>query len=663
MNPRSAPEALKTRLLLTVISGPDAGLTRVYEHGRITVGRDSRNDFVLSDGFVSNHHAELWLENNTLIYRDLRSRHGSLILADQLSLQLRDAEKNTQAQIPAEAEVQVGSTRIHLKITEHKPVQSVADDKALNVQILEEITPSGSTMRQQYITTAHQPVEALSHRFDEQGKQLDVLFRLAGQLNGLTALDDILGMIVEAVFEAFPAAKYFAVLAGEDIDEIQAQKPLMNRIRGKAQESDASSESPLSTSILRRVIETRESVLFVKDSMGSNVSQSIINAKITACMCAPLVGQRSLLGVMLVDTHGKGSLFSRKELDLFTVFASNAAFAIERARLSESIFEMFEGFVGASVNAIEGRDPATAGHSARVAKYSVELAEVVNEIETGVLADVRLNANELVELRYAALLHDFGKIAVREEVLQKESRLCVWRMKVIEERFESIAAAAHRDMYRAVVQDLRGSKFTPITEEQWLDLEHKHAHFLHELAQLLQWIQLVASASFLNDDQIARIRRLGQRTFIDSRGNQRFYLEPDEIENLCIQRGTLNPTEWENMQNHAAFSEEYLRRIPWSQELKNVPCIAGAHHEKLDGSGYPKGLTGVAILPQVRMLTIADIFDALTASDRPYRKAASTEKAIEILREDAAAQRLDRDLVDVFARLVVPRITHVIPNR
>ncbi len=652
---------------LTVISGPDVGLTRVYEHGRVTVGRDSRNDFVLSDGFVSNHHAELLLENNTIIFRDLRSRHGSLILADQLSLQLRDADKDTQAQIPAEAELQVGSSRIQLKIIEYEPVYvpalSPVVDHELNVHVLEEITPSGSKVRQQYITTTHQSVDVLTHRFDEQGKQLDVLFRLAGQLNGLTALDDILGMIVEAVFEAFPAAKYFAVMTGEDIEEIKDRSPLMSRIRDSTNEGEASTSPTLSTSILRRVIQTRESVLFVKDSMGSNISQSIINAKITACMCAPLVGQRSLLGVMLVDTHGKGSLFSRKELDLFTVFASNAAFAIERARLSESIFEMFEGFVGASVNAIEGRDPATAGHSARVAQYSVELAEVVNEIETGVLANVRLDANELIELRYAALLHDFGKIAVREEVLQKDARLPESRMKVIEERFETIAEAAHHDMYREIVQDVRASKFTPITEEQWIALEHKHAHFLHELAQLLQWIRLVASAPFLSDEQITRMRQLGQRTFIDSRGNQRFYIERDEIEHLCIQRGTLSELEWDNMRSHAAFSEEYLRRIPWSQELKNVPCIAGAHHEKLDGSGYPKGLTSEAILPQVRMLTVADIFDALTASDRPYRKAASVEKAIAILREDAAAQRLDHDLVDVFARLVVPRIAHVIPNR
>src|SRR5690554_2460759 len=132
MNQRSAFFAPKTTLSLTVISGPDAGLTRVYDHDRVTVGRDSRNDFVLTDGFVSNHHAELLFINHTLIYRDLRSRHGSLILADQLSLQLRDAEKNAQAQIPGEAEVQVGSTRIQLKITEVEQVPvtvpSLVDD-------------------------------------------------------------------------------------------------------------------------------------------------------------------------------------------------------------------------------------------------------------------------------------------------------------------------------------------------------------------------------------------------------------------------------------------------------------------------------------------------------------------------------------------------------
>ncbi len=663
----SFQHVLKTTLSLTVISGPDTGLTRTYEHGRITLGRDSRNDFVLSDGFVSNHHAEFLLRQDGLLYRDLRSRHGSLILADQLSLQLHDAQKETQAVIPVEeAEVQVGSTRIRLKITEQKAVNLVTKDgerDPVSQEIsLEEITPHGGT-RQRFITTAHQPVQALSQRFEGQDKRLEVLFRLAGQLNGLTGLDDILGLIVEAVFDAFPAANFFAVLPGEDYETVKTRKPLMSRVRGQVGEGTEAQESTLSRSILQRVIETRESVLFVKDSLGTNVSQSIIDGKITACMCAPLVGQRSLLGVMLVDTHGKGSLFSRRDLDLFTIFASNAAFAIERARLSESILEMFEGFVGASVNAIEGRDPATAGHSARVARYTIELAEVVNRIETGVLADIRLNEDELVELRYAALLHDFGKIAVREEVLQKDARLSAARMEVIEERFETIAEAAHRDLYREIVQEVQAGRFSLPKEQHWLELEARHTHFVHELAELLQWIRQVSMASLVTEEQRARLRRLGQRLFVDSRGRQRPFLTADEVEELCIPRGTLSELEWENMRSHAAFSEEYLRRIPWSRELQKVPCIAGAHHEKLDGSGYPKGLVGEAILPQVRMLTIADIFDALTASDRPYRKAASVEKAIKVLRQDAAAQQLDADLVDVFARLVVPRIGDVIPQR
>src|SRR5690554_807933 len=369
-----------------------------------------------------------------------------------------------------------------------------------------------------------------------------------------------------------------------------------------------------------------------------------------ACLCAPLQGQHSLLGIMQVDTRGMGGLFSKNDLDLFSVFASNVAFALERAKLSENIVEIFESFVAASVNAIEARDPTTAGHSQRVADYMIAFAETINNVEAGPLADIFMDRRELKELRYAALLHDFGKIAVPESVLGKEKRLSPDHLVLLEQRFETIKTLHYQHLIRSHF----GQKVDGLSAARFREVEARYAGDCEKMDRDLAFLMQVAEAPFLEDAQIERVKQIGARYYIGVDGTRRPLLTPYEIENLCIRRGTLNPEQWESMRSHARRSEQYLEQIPWGKELKKVPCIAGAHHEKLDGSGYPHGLVGPDILPQVRMLTIADIFDALTAADRPYRRAATADGALRVLRMEAEDDKLDKDMVEVFAKHVVP---------
>ena len=655
-------------LSLTVLSGPDSGMCKSFGPGeRIGVGRGSRNEFVLSDGFVSNEHGEIRYDDGELIYQDLRSRHGSLVLVDDVSLHLQDHDKARKVRLANGAEIQVGCTLIRIEM-EQEPGEArdevEVDDPTGPTEELFASRYSGSSSssgaRETMITTAMSGVQSIPRDIASSDDRLGILFRLAGELNSQTKLDDILDLIVEAVFQAFPAANFFAITLADDPDEVSQASPFVTRVRGELPGGAGDDEQPLlSTSMLRQVIETRESVLFVRDSLGENVSQSILDAQITAALCAPLIGQRSLLGVMQVDTRGLGSLFSKQDLNLFSVFASNVAFALERAKLSENIVEMFESFVAASVNAIEARDPTTAGHSERVADYTLELAETVNDIEVGSLLDIRLDRSELKELRYAALLHDFGKIAVRESVLRKGKRLPELQLELIGQRFETIKTL----QYQRMVRQHFGTKHDPLPPAKFHELEKLHEKFCSELDGILDWLFEVAAVPFLEDDKIAQVRKLGERTFIDSQGEPRPFLTDEEVENLTIKKGTLNEQEWKDMRAHASRSQEYLERIPWGDELKQVPCIAGAHHEKLDGSGYPQGLPADEIIPQVRMLTIADIFDALTAADRPYRKAASPERAVAILREEANANKLDIELVNVFSDKVVPAIIDRIPGR
>ena len=640
-----------TQVKLTVVSGPDAGKSLTFHQSEVTIGRAPGNDFVLSDGFVSSFHGVIVTdESPEVIYEDLESRHGTLVALDDETLRLHKDGERTNA-LPDGCEVQVGCTLMRVEIREMPRADAIGDGSSLGV---EESEPGSDKV----ITQALEPVQSISRGFETEDERLAILFRLAGELNGRTELDEILDLVVDATFDAFPNANFFAITLVSEPEEVGAESPFFTRVRGDLPDYSKEDEEPiLSTSILNNVVENQESVLFLKDSIGTEVSESILEAEITSCLCAPLVGQRSLLGVMEVDTRGVGGVFSRRDLDLFSVLASNVAFAIERAELSHNILEMFESFVAASVDAIEARDPTTAGHSERVTKYTLEFARTVNELADGPSEEIELNRDELKELRYAALLHDFGKIAVEEAVLQKGKRLEEESLELIEQRYETIKGKAFEKLVREAFDDDE-----EMSGERFEDLEVDHEAFCDELDDRLAKIRDLADAPALEDDQIAWVESLGEKSFVDADGTEYPYLTPFEVESLSIQFGTLNDEEWEKIKSHPAHSERFLERIPWSEELERIPTIAGAHHEKLDGSGYPKGLDAEELIPQVRMLTIADIFDALTASDRPYRDAYSVEKAVSILEMEAEEGKLDEELVEVFIDEVLDRIRDMIPK-
>ena len=646
-----ATQKLDTQVKLTVISGPDAGMSLSFAQPEISIGRAPDNDFVLSDGFVSGSHGEIIARGDEeVVYRDLDSRHGSLIAIDNKTRRLhRDGDRSDT--IADGCEVQVGCTLIKIEVDELPSDSSFAVESDVE-------TGEESEGNDKVITQALEPVQSISQRFEADDERLAILFRLAGELNGLTELDEILHLVVDATFDAFPNANFFAITLVSEPEEVADESPFFTRVRGDLPDYESEGEEPImSSSILEHVVESKESVLFLKDSIGAEVSESILEAEITSCLCAPLVGQRSLLGVMEVDTRGRGGVFSRRDLDLFSVLASNVAFAIERAELSSNIVEMFESFVAASVDAIEARDPTTAGHSERVTKYTIQFAEVVNEIEEGPASEMHLDTDKLKELRYAALLHDFGKIAVEESVLQKGKRLEEENLELLEQRFETIKAKAFEKWVRSAVEE--GGR---LTEEELAELDAKFEAFCEDVDQKRDKIREIAEAPGLSDEQMDWVESCGEESFEDVEGNAYRYLTPFEVESLSIPFGTLNDEEWEKIKSHPAHSERFLERIPWSEELEKIPTIAGAHHEKLDGSGYPKGLDSEELIPQVRMLTIADIFDALTASDRPYRDAYSVEKAVAILQDEADSGKLDPALVEIFADKVLPRIRDMVPE-
>ena len=327
--------------------------------------------------------------------------------------------------------------------------------------------------------------------------------------------------------------------------------------------------------------------------------------------------------------------------------ASQAAVAIENGRLYEDIERLFEGFVTAAVTAIESRDPTTSGHSGRVATLTVKLAEVVDHVSDGPYRLVNFNRQQLRELRYAGLLHDFGKVSVREQVLVKEKKLYPHDLELIRHRFAYLVQRADLEYERERADHLL-SRGNDGYRELVASLEEERARRHRELRCFLEQIALANEPTVLPEGSFDALHRIRERTYVDFEGRVRPLLEDHELQFLMIRQGNLDDEERREIESHVTHTYRFLEQIPWTRELRAIPQIAYGHHEKLNGRGYPNALDGSAIPVQTRMMTISDIYDALTATDRPYKRAVSSDNALDILRMEARDGMLDRDLLDAF---------------
>jgi HD-GYP domain-containing protein (c-di-GMP phosphodiesterase class II) len=338
--------------------------------------------------------------------------------------------------------------------------------------------------------------------------------------------------------------------------------------------------------------------------------------------------------------------FRPEDLEMIESIASQAAVALDNKTLLDSIQALFDGFVQASVTAIEQRDPTTAGHSGRVEKLTSGLAHAVTEIAVGKFRDVRLTEEQFKELRYACLLHDFGKVGVREHILVKAKKLIPGQLEVIQARFEFVQRSVQVKYATEKLEAIR-SDITNL--DQLLAIDRR---LEEELRQLRLWFEAIASANeptVLPEDKASMLEVLSRQTYVDMSGQEHPMLDPQEFRFLSIRKGTLDEQERLEMESHVTHSFHFLSKIPWTPVMRGIPEIAYGHHEKLDGSGYPRGLTDPQIPIQSKMMTISDIYDALTAQDRPYKRAVPLERALDILHEEAGAGKLDKELLEIFA--------------
>jgi HD-GYP domain-containing protein (c-di-GMP phosphodiesterase class II) len=358
--------------------------------------------------------------------------------------------------------------------------------------------------------------------------------------------------------------------------------------------------------------------------------------------------------------------YSTWEEQIITALASQAAISIERNHLQESIENLFAGFIRAAVQVIESRDPPTAGHSERVADLTVGLAQATHNVAAGSLSSIFFTDRQFQEIRYASLLHDFGKVGVPEAILGKERKLYPAQLQSIEQRLSILQSQWQLSCAQAKFQigiPHQASNDCPhCHHQQRLDVElqakldrlHQHWELVKKLddPQVNFVPGLLDSIESISHD----LQELSQWQYVDLQGHLQPILTAAEIDQLMIPRGSLTLAERKQIEAHVVHTYDFLKQIPWTKHLQNVPEIAGSHHEKLNGSGYPRGIKAAEIPIQSQMMAISDIYDALTANDRPYKPKFSVDRSLSILRQEAESHKINADLLDLFEQQQIYRV-------
>lgn len=332
--------------------------------------------------------------------------------------------------------------------------------------------------------------------------------------------------------------------------------------------------------------------------------------------------------------------FTEDDEELLMSLASQAAVAYHNAKLMKQLRDLLDSLIEYSAAATDARSPFTAGHTRRLVKYCMALAKALNREKTGRLATVKLSLEQLEALRFAAWLHDIGKLSTPEQVLGKSSKLPLSTIEAIKYRFKLAEVELERE------KELRLNHCEPELRKA---ISQEYDRKIQELRDDFKLIVEFNTEMFTSEESAARLKRIALKTF-DSGEGRNPLLTDEEVENLSVRRGNLSGREWQVIKDHVMKSEDFLRHIRFPEWLKDVPEIAGAHHERLDGSGYPRGLKGDEIPLGARIIAIADVYEALVAPDRPYKKQLSKEEAVKVLQGLADKNQLDPDLVELFIR-------------
>jgi HD-GYP domain-containing protein (c-di-GMP phosphodiesterase class II) len=525
----------------------------------------------------------------------------------------------------------------------------------------------------------HQAFELMTvkARSESRGKwlnryryELGELIEIARAITTEREIDTLLGLILEK-------SRFVTAADAGSIYVVEGTDPDLTRrtLRFKLSQNDSVSfdsrefTMPISSHSMAGYVALEKKTIRIEDvyemSPGSTFGfdrsfDEKVGYRTRSMLCTPLVSsQGEVIGVLqLINKKREQSQkllapddfersvvpFDERSEELLTTLAAQAGIALENAILYDEIRSIFEGFVRASVDAIEARDPTTSGHSRRVAELTVGLAQALERNDTGPYREVRWKREDLRELEYASLLHDFGKIGVRENVLVKAKKLYPFELDAIRQRFDFAARSIEADVLLRKLRALeRGA---PRNELE--DLDRELAGRMAELEASFSVIEHANEPTVLAAGDFQKIEELGRQTYARLDGQPAPLLAPEEVRSLSVMRGSLTPEEYDEIRSHVSHTYSFLSKIPWGKTFARVAVIAGSHHERLNGTGYPNRLRAEEIPLQSKMMTVSDIFDALTANDRPYKRAVPVEKALAILGFEVKDGHIDPELVRIF---------------
>ncbi len=326
--------------------------------------------------------------------------------------------------------------------------------------------------------------------------------------------------------------------------------------------------------------------------------------------------------------------FDHKSERIIRSLASQATIAVENNQLYQELRTLFESFMAASVSAVESRDPSTAGHSRRVSKLSVALAHHINLCEDGPLNNINFTVNQIQTIKYAGLLHDFGKIGINEKILLKAKKLFDEELLKINSRMELL-------------------KYTYYTSD---DKQIEVETILNKVGKYKDSISRANEPGFLDESLVSSIGEAHGELVKMIGEESELAINEYEFKRLTHSRGSLSNDEYKVIQSHVEHTHSFLSLISWPKGFEQVADIARYHHEKLDGSGYPLGLKGDEIPIESQIMCIADIFDALISSDRPYKTRMPIEKAFAILKEEAATGKINKDILELMIESEIYKI-------
>lgn len=360
--------------------------------------------------------------------------------------------------------------------------------------------------------------------------------------------------------------------------------------------------------------------------------------------------EKDIIGVLqllnALDENGEVIEFSKDVVDVVGSLASQAAMALTNAQLIQGLKDLLYSIIQSIAAAIDAKSSYTNGHIQRVVALTTMIAKSINQSKKGYFAEVSFSDDEMEELKLAAWMHDVGKISIPEYVIDKSTKLetIFDRVELIDVRFKLIAEILNNQRLEKIVKLMSDGR----DGEKIAAVEAEYAKQLAEVEEDRKFIISCNTPNeFMTAERLARVKEIAARTY-ESGGETHNWLTEDEVLNLCVRKGTLNDKERKIVESHAAITHEMLLRLPFPKRLANVPKFAAAHHEKIDGSGYPLGLAEEQLPLQARIMAIADIFEALTAKDRPYKKPMKLSQAINTLGLMKQDNHIDSNVFKLF---------------